>query len=325
MEISDLLYGSGIQVEPVIEELIKSAPLQRLRGINQSGVTRYIKGGRTNTRFSHCVGVMLLLKMLDAPLEEQIAGLLHDVPHTAFSHVVDFVFKNDEHEYHEKFHEKIIMESEIPNILRKHSYDVDFILDNTNFSLLEKKLPALCADRIDYTLRDWSVYFGLLERMKGYLNFFTVHKNEIIMSDGESARNFAEDYLKIDYEVWSDPLEIAAYQIAGDAIRMAMERGILVEDDLFMNDDFVFSILKNSGDAEITELIEKLNPNLKIKIDKKDYDFHAKSKLRYIDPKFIDSSGRIKKVSTAYPDFKEKLKEHNRIMKKGFYVKIVSW
>ena len=37
---------------------------------------------------------MLLIKKLGGSVEEQIAGLLHDVSHTAFSHVIDYVFDN---------------------------------------------------------------------------------------------------------------------------------------------------------------------------------------------------------------------------------------
>jgi HD superfamily phosphohydrolase len=37
---------------------------------------------------------MLLVRRLGASLEEQIAALLHDVSHTAFSHVIDSVDHN---------------------------------------------------------------------------------------------------------------------------------------------------------------------------------------------------------------------------------------
>jgi len=56
--------------------------------------------GVTNptTRFDHSVGVMLLIRKLGAGsspasalLKEQVAALLHDVSHTAFSHVIDYV------------------------------------------------------------------------------------------------------------------------------------------------------------------------------------------------------------------------------------------
>lgn len=39
---------------------------------------------------------MLLNRQLDASMEEQIVALLHDVSHTAFSHVIDYVF--DDHD-----------------------------------------------------------------------------------------------------------------------------------------------------------------------------------------------------------------------------------
>ncbi len=99
---------------------------------------------------------MFLLKKYDASLEEQIAGLLHDVPHTAFSHVVDFVFGTGKHQgYHERFMKQVIYDSEIPSILEEHGIDVEEVLDESNFKLLERGVPDLCADRIDYFLRDY--------------------------------------------------------------------------------------------------------------------------------------------------------------------------
>ena len=126
MEVDDKVYGQTKIEEPVLIELINSSPVQRLKGICQGGPSKYANN-RTVTRYDHSVGVMILLKRLNATIEEQIAGLLHDIPHTAFSHVIDFVFKNDSHEFHEKFHEKMVMNSEIPSILDRHGIDIDFI------------------------------------------------------------------------------------------------------------------------------------------------------------------------------------------------------
>ncbi len=36
---------------------------------------------------------MMLVNRLGGSLEEQIAALLHDVSHTAFSHVIDYVLE----------------------------------------------------------------------------------------------------------------------------------------------------------------------------------------------------------------------------------------
>src|SRR3990167_3900982 len=91
MLIKDRVYGNFQINEPVILELLKSKLVLRLKGISQFGVPdkyHYIKGF---SRYEHSVGVMILLRILGASLEEQVAGLLHDVSHTAFSHIVDWV------------------------------------------------------------------------------------------------------------------------------------------------------------------------------------------------------------------------------------------
>lgn len=63
-------------------------------------------------RYDHSVGVMLLIRMLGGTLEEQIAGLLHDVSHTAFSHVADYVFENRDEDYHEIIFRSVVESSE---------------------------------------------------------------------------------------------------------------------------------------------------------------------------------------------------------------------
>ena len=121
MEIDDRVYGKIQVTEPVLLEIMQSQPVQRLKGIYQAGISIRAIPKLTVTRFEHSVGVMYLLQKLGASVEEQIAGLLHDVPHTAFSHVVDYVFRSKEHDFHEKFHEKIITESGVPIVLKKYA------------------------------------------------------------------------------------------------------------------------------------------------------------------------------------------------------------
>ena len=69
---------------------------------------------RATTRYEHSVGVMLLVRRFGASLDEQIAALLHDVSHTAFSHVIDYVFNDHDHQsYHEEKKEQFISGSDI--------------------------------------------------------------------------------------------------------------------------------------------------------------------------------------------------------------------
>ncbi|HUB93002.1 MAG TPA: HD domain-containing protein [Verrucomicrobiae bacterium] len=89
MTIDDRVYGSAEVNSNVLLDLINSQPVQRLKGIAQFGIPDEFYHKQNYSRYEHSVGVMILLQRLGASEEEQIAGLLHDVSHTAFSHVID--------------------------------------------------------------------------------------------------------------------------------------------------------------------------------------------------------------------------------------------
>ena len=86
-----------------------------------------------------------------------MSGLLHDVSHTVFSHVADYIFHDGSGRY-QNFQddelEGFIERSEIPEILNKYGINCKDILDDSKFLLKERELPDLCADRIDYFFRD---------------------------------------------------------------------------------------------------------------------------------------------------------------------------
>jgi len=90
MKYKDRIYGEFKIAEPVILELIASKAMERLKEIDQAGYFEPYYPGTAHSRFEHSVGVYLLLKMFGAPIHEQIAGLIHDVSHSAFSHCVDY-------------------------------------------------------------------------------------------------------------------------------------------------------------------------------------------------------------------------------------------
>jgi HD superfamily phosphohydrolase len=325
MKIKDRVYGDFEVNDKVLLDLISSKPVQRLKGINQAGASQYAFNDRDVSRYEHSIGVVLLLKQLNAPLEEQVAGLLHDVPHTAFSHVADFVYKNKNHEFHEKFHEKIIKNSEIPKILEKNEFYLERILNEDNFPLLESKIPNLCADRIDYALRDLTARNGYDSKIKYYLDGLTIENNEIIFNNFTVARDFAKEYLKIDYDVWSNPREVALYQILGDAISKGLASGILIESDLFSVDSIVYEKLKNSNNKFIHEKLNFLKPGFEVELsNKKDCDFYSKNKVRYVDPKFKNGNN-ILRVSDLANGFARQLKEHNDMVENGYYIKIIDF
>ena len=155
MQYEDELYGMVEISEPLLQDLIVSDAIQRTKGISQHGITAHLGITPPFSRFEHSMGSMLLVRRLGANNKEQVAALLHDVSQTAFSHVIDFVF--DDHSgqsYHEEKKEEFVANSDIPAILNRHDMDWREFMNEEQFSLLEQPLPALCADRLDYFLRD---------------------------------------------------------------------------------------------------------------------------------------------------------------------------
>lgn len=100
MYLEDEIYGKIEVNEPVLVEIINSYELQRLKEISMAG---YYPGcpefnNPEYNRYNHSVGVLLLLRRYGASLAEQIAGLIHDVSHSAFSHTIDYIKKDQEGE-----------------------------------------------------------------------------------------------------------------------------------------------------------------------------------------------------------------------------------
>lgn len=322
MKISDVIYGKIEINDPVLVELIDSKPLQRIKKVNQAG-TQLVEPHRTSTRYDHCVGVMILLRKFNASLEEQIGGLLHDVPHTAFSHAADFVFKERESQgYHERFLEKIVFESEIPGILRKYKIDPEFVTNDENFSLLEQPIPNLCADRIDYILRDMvgdKVYDQ--KAVDQILSNLVVVGKIFALKEPKIALKFARDFMGQALHSYNGARTLTAFEIMGELIRDCFNKGILVEDDLFTTDDEVLEKIRKSKDQNIKKLLNLLNPNLVVEFNDEDYDYETRGKVRYIDPP-VKVGKSTKTLTSLMPEFKNEINEFITKTKKGYRVKL---
>lgn len=152
----ETFYGVTEVTEPVLLELIESPAFQRLQFIHQYGVSYYTTHREEFTRYAHSLGVFHLLRESHCSLNEQIAGLLHDVSHTVFSHVGDWVFHKEykEVDYQNSIHEKYLESSGLANILRKYGISPKEVLPlGTLFPALESPRPNTSADRLDYSIQ----------------------------------------------------------------------------------------------------------------------------------------------------------------------------
>lgn len=328
MKITDILYGT-FEVEGVLADLIRSAPLQRLKGIHQGGAGYLVKPEWNVTRYEHSVGVMLLIRRLGGSLEEQIAGLLHDVGHTAFSHVVDYVYGEREEDLHDRWHRRILQESEIPFILRKHGFDPESILSG-EWPLLERPFPDLSADRIDYTLRDRVKYGALpLYEVERFLDALTVGQEGIGVSSEEMAEWFVDRYVEEVIEFFLDPLNAYAQLTLAAAIRRSLEKGVLNFDDWFLDDGRVIEKMRSGGDEEVSALLDRLHEGVRVEETERDADLHFRSKLRMVDPLIYQSnkngippSCAAVRASAVSERVREKIEYARRRSLRGVFIKV---
>lgn len=179
------------EVEPVIEALLRTREVQRLRRVQQLGLTSLVFPGAEHSRFSHALGTAHVMARLidslrprqgDLPKEQRLEGsicreavaaaLLHDVGHGPFSHLFEDVLEGS------RKHESWTIE-----VVRNDATDVHRALEGLHKGMAERVAALLQGthpvrwlgraisgrldvDRCDYLLRDslmTGVAYGLYD------------------------------------------------------------------------------------------------------------------------------------------------------------------
>ncbi len=286
MRYHDRIYGDFEIDEPVLLDLMQTRAMQRLRGVLQHGITGLIGITHPTTRFEHTLGVMWLVRRFGSSLEAQIAALLHDISHTAFSHVIDYVVEDhDRQSYHEEKKDWFIAQSDVPATLARYSVDPNTVLHEEDFALLEQPAPRLCADRLDYFLRD-SVDLDLatLAQVHAALDQLVVADGRIVTDDVEIARWLAETYLAADEKSWANFREVGLYEVTARAIKIALALGVISEADFWLTDAELWRKLCAVHDDNLQRQIALISLDTRFEWDESAPTFRVSTKLRTIDP-----------------------------------------
>ena len=177
--------------ERIIEQLMDTREVQRLRRIRQLGVASMAFPGGEHTRFSHAVGTAFVMKQLlarlrhiheELPYWQRIttdlgrdalaAALLHDLGHGPLSHLFEDAIPGTAH--HEEWTERILLspDTDVHKVLVSH--DPGMPARVAALVRGEHPLPYLAravsgtldVDRCDYLLRDahsTGVRYGLYD------------------------------------------------------------------------------------------------------------------------------------------------------------------
>ncbi len=333
MIYKDRVYGEFKITEPIILELINSPSIQRLKHIDQAGYRplwtepNVDTGEYDHSRFAHSLGVYLLLKKYNAPLEEQIAGLIHDVSHSAFSHCIDYILDDGsekEHSHQDNLFDSFIRKSEIPKIIKKYGFNLEYILNDNNFPLKEKELPDLCADRIDYSMKTAVIFGELNDKDKNYLlDNLVVKNNKWAFKNFESAKKYAELFYRLNIVYYSGFPSAVMFRTVGDCMKHALQKGYISKDDLYTTDEAVLEKVKKilDEDKKLKLFWDRMNKNIKADSNPNDYDAQVFCKSRIVNPLFKDNS-ILKRVSEVDANWGDIIKRE--LKPKQYFIKFIN-
>lgn len=193
--INDPIYGLITFPREIIYDIIDHRSFQRLRRISQMGLSTYVYPGANHSRFSHALGALHLmttaldvLKSKDVSINEDeylgacLAILLHDIGHGPFSHALEHVLVNKDHESISldiMHHLNELFEGKLDTAISifKGIYPKKF--------LTQLVASQLDMDRMDYLTRD-SYYSGVAEGVIGYkriISMLNVVNDELVIEE----------------------------------------------------------------------------------------------------------------------------------------------
>lgn len=192
--VLDPVHGY-IELDEIVQELLATPQVQRLRRVRQLGFSNLVYPGANHTRFEHSLGTMHLASMLmknldsieeDKKMEIRAASLLHDVGHGPFSHVTENVIYKYIRRRHDDVKD-IVGKGEIKEVLKKYGISPGGLAKHVKgeTSLGQILSSEIDVDRMDYLVRD-AHYTGVA--------FGVVDYNRLI-----NQMRFYEDRLVVDY------------------------------------------------------------------------------------------------------------------------------
>lgn len=286
----ETFYGTFEVEEPVLLELIKSPAMQRLKEIHQYGVAYYTTHKEEYNRYDHSLGVFAILRKNGASLQEQIAALLHDVSHTVFSHVSDWVFNKEYHEddYQSTIYKLYVCHSGVEKILLKHGFTINQVYSkNGDFKMLEQHLPNLCADRLDYNIQ--GAYFqNFLTKEEALKLFNSMHFEEgnWVSEEVGLLKKIGQFSLHMTVNCWGGAANYVTSRWLADAIIEGLDTGLLSWCELhFGIDRDVWEKLQDSTNPVIKNKMYKITHAYDFfHLGDEDADLIVKYRFRGINP-----------------------------------------
>jgi len=317
--IQDPVWGETEISERVLLEFLDSKTLDRTEGISQLGLPQEYHYRTTFSRKSHNIGALLAVRKLTGTVEEQLASGLHDTTHSAFSHIIDWVlgsYGKDDHQ--DNIHKEFLANTEIPDILGRHGLDFNRIVDYKNFPLLEQPAPRLCADRVDYALREMMVSDFDPSIVPFCVDSLTVSQNRMVFSNPEAASNFGWGFMRLLREDWGGKETLARFLVLSNILKDSLISGLIGMNDFYVDDQHVLDLVRRDGGIKLRleDLKKPLDQIPELGVFRGQV---IEYKFRYVDPEFLDGT-KLTKLSDYEPQYLDAINLERERSKQGVVI-----
>lgn len=272
--INDAVYGLVTIPSEIIFDLIEHPYFQRLRRIQQLGLSNLVYPGANHTRFHHTIGAMYLMRQALEVLKSKgvritdeeseavtIAILLHDIGHGPYSHTLERTIVNSvSHEdlsllFMEKLNKEFKGKLSLAIRIFKNEYRKEFL-----HQLVSGQLDM---DRMDYLIRD-SFFTGVAEGVIGYdriIKMLTVRNGHLLVEAKGiySIEKFLVSRRLMYWQVYLHKTVLAAEQTLILILRRAKELTMKGE-KLFASPALNFFLEKNYSEKDFlknTKVLEQ--------------------------------------------------------------------
>ncbi|MFO0889802.1 MAG: HD domain-containing protein [Isosphaeraceae bacterium] len=290
MRWEDRVYGEVEVTDRAILGIIETPTFRRLKGVRQAGPSAIAFPFKNVTRYEHSLGVHVLLTRLGVGRQEQVAGLLHDISHTAFSHAVDFLVTSDDQDHHESLKPEMLDRPDVVAALAPLGFTPRDFYDDSRYPVLERPLPWLCADRLDYFLRDGLACRALTPgQVARFLEHVRVVDATIVLADAAVAREVQACFAEMNRDWWASPTEAYIYNEFADALREGFRLGVITDEDLLSEDQKVLAKLDAAGSPRIAAKLAAIRHFDPARVE--GYTPRVIPKERWLDPPVATGDG----------------------------------
>ena len=285
--------------------------LERLRRVGMNCGCEYTAFPRfqnlpESSRYHHSLGAALITWHFTRETAPTLAALFHDIATPVFAHTVDYL-RGDylRQEATEDGTGELLRRSEaLSKLLAPLGLRVEDVEDYHQYPVADNDSPRLSADRLEYTLRNILHYrFGTLSDLRRFYNDLCVASEdgvtELAFRSLDTARDFALAALRCS-EIYVSPEDRYAMQRLSELLAMAIQRGVLAQEDLYGVEPDVIKKLEADPEtarawSDYRALHEMITDETAPEADRR----IIRAKKRSIDP-WVKGQGRLSQIDEKF-------------------------